>query len=317
MFRQGTRTLQTHIASRVSALPDFEAHAHSPQRRQAHNSAKLPFHQGTNTVNRQSRIYSEIDDPFVGPTPISLRGKQPHLRRSSDEAPIRDFNSVRTVRSHTGTEMSGVSYAKPNFERAMNEAAIDEIVQALSPERKYDLFHALSTTPKGVNRSTSTRANVTNMVKSLCQPVQQQTRAESLFHLPPISTESHHASTTTGNLLASRYATVPLISSSTLTPQHYGLMNGLRSSLDPLLPNRFNYVSATDPESEPNKSLTEPRPRSSSNASKRKRFDSPSTATPVEPCKLPSMSTSPCKKASETPIDFHESPAEGGVILGD
>lgn len=83
------------------------------------------------------------DDPFLvelhSGTTKPYQNKQ--TRSTSHDLSMPDY---RSAESRALTDMSGVSYNKLDFERQVNNAAVDEIVKALSPTKQEQLLKALS-----------------------------------------------------------------------------------------------------------------------------------------------------------------------------
>ena len=85
-----------------------------------------------------------VEDPFLVPSQPSsnsklFQRKQP--QSSSHDVPMSDYGSGE---SRAVTDMSGVSYNRLDFERQVNNAAVSEILKALSPVKQSQLFSALS-----------------------------------------------------------------------------------------------------------------------------------------------------------------------------
>lgn len=119
---------------------DFQAHAHSPQGSIKHNTQQQTTalngsHPSTSWSGSQARTLSP-DDPFIGPS-MSFFGRR--QQTSSGDISMLDYSA-----SKRGSEMSGVSIAKPAFLEQVNRANIDELVQALTPSKRAALLDALS-----------------------------------------------------------------------------------------------------------------------------------------------------------------------------
>lgn len=87
------------------------------------------------------------EDPFMGPSRAigsSKRATQAPARSTSHDVSMEDYISSKSSHSAIYTEMSDVCYPPKDFEKTMNEAAIEEIVKALSPVRRSQLLRALS-----------------------------------------------------------------------------------------------------------------------------------------------------------------------------
>ena len=85
-----------------------------------------------------------VDDPFLVPSQPSSNPKlfqRKQAQSSSHDVPMSDYGSGE---SRAVTDMSGVSYNRLDFERQVNNAAVSEILKALSPGKQSQLFNALS-----------------------------------------------------------------------------------------------------------------------------------------------------------------------------
>jgi hypothetical protein len=163
------------IGSRVFGIPGHEAHSHSPQRLppiasrskqlsasdkyqkvfdpQNHSSFQPgPSGKGSDVAGlkdmatQQPIVGKDLlpdDDPFISShqSPAAIQQWRSMLRSTSRDVSMPDYTSNRSI---FNTEMSGVSVERANFEQQVNEANPDEIVQALSPARREQLFKALS-----------------------------------------------------------------------------------------------------------------------------------------------------------------------------
>ncbi|OCT44102.1 hypothetical protein CLCR_00592 [Cladophialophora carrionii] len=163
------------IGSRVFGIPGHEAHSHSPQRlppiasRSKQLSANDKYQKVLDPQNRSSfqpgpsgkgfdldglkngsreqhlvgRAVFQDDDPFVSShqSPAAIQQWRSMLRSTSHDVSMPDYTSNKSV---FNTEMSGVSVERASFEQQVNEANPDEIVHALSPARREQLFKALS-----------------------------------------------------------------------------------------------------------------------------------------------------------------------------
>ncbi|EXJ64638.1 hypothetical protein A1O7_00975 [Cladophialophora yegresii CBS 114405] len=162
------------IGSRVFGIPGHEAHSHSPQRlppiasRSKQLSANDKYQKVLDAQNRSSfqagpsgkgfdlnglknvsteqhivgRVLLQDDDPFVSShqSPAAIQQWRAMLRSTSHDVSMPDYTSNKSV---FNTEMSGVSVERASFEQQVNEANPYEIVQALSPARREQLFQAL------------------------------------------------------------------------------------------------------------------------------------------------------------------------------
>jgi hypothetical protein len=167
-----------------SIIPDHDAHAHSPRRSSLLDYANAQMHcyndprecayrgcthprhfaspqhqlqqkptpspmyasnmMPTYTYTQGTRnTPGTVDDPFLVE---SYSGNaKPYLhkqtRSSSHDVSMPDY---RSAESRALTEMSGVSYNRLDFERQVNNAAVEELVKALSPTKQEQLLKALS-----------------------------------------------------------------------------------------------------------------------------------------------------------------------------
>ncbi len=158
------------IGSRLPPVPGHEAHSHSPRRTAGAINGGRPSSEEmeafqkllnvqtfsdlqSDPINRsaaftalrkfspESRESSaDCEDPFLSAAPVSTRQCRAQLRSSSHDIPMLDYTSNN---SGAPTEMSGLSFPGADFLKHMNEANPQEIIQALSPERKEQLFKAL------------------------------------------------------------------------------------------------------------------------------------------------------------------------------
>lgn len=95
-----------------------------------------------------------VDDPFLVPAQtsgISKLFQRKQTQPSSHDVSMPDY---RSGESRAVTEMSGISYNRVDFEKQMNNAAVEEIVKALSPTKQSELFKVLSP-PNKATRSGS------------------------------------------------------------------------------------------------------------------------------------------------------------------
>lgn len=140
--------LQKLAASFVKRV-DPDAHAHSPTKATIPSSDHQHVFQsksrsGTPTLPiaadgwslRTTVTGESSDDPFVDSK--SHHRSQSHYRAGTDLSMRGDGHSLQS------SEMSGVSIARPNFERQLEQANIQEILQALSPKKRNALLQALS-----------------------------------------------------------------------------------------------------------------------------------------------------------------------------
>lgn len=78
----------------------------------------------------------------MGPTPSSAYRWRSQMRSTDESMP--DCPSIGREHTRSGTEMSGVDWPRRDFQKHIDEAAIDEIIRALSPSKKDQLLSALS-----------------------------------------------------------------------------------------------------------------------------------------------------------------------------
>ena len=172
------------VGTRLPGNTGYEAHTHSPQRlasgdagknfqglltseiagppaylsRSQEMSIKASSSQPNGLVS--ARTLSRDEDPFMGLGSASNQWRSKARSNSTDET-MPDFESNSLGHSRASTEMS-VMWPKRDFQRHMDEAAVDEIVQALSPEKRDQLMEALSP----VDRSSSGIAPPSNTPKT-------------------------------------------------------------------------------------------------------------------------------------------------------
>lgn len=78
----------------------------------------------------------------MGPSSAGNQWRTKSRSNGTDES-MPDYLSTGTGHRRTSTDMS-VQWPRRDFQRHMDEAAVDEIVQALSPEKRDELLDALS-----------------------------------------------------------------------------------------------------------------------------------------------------------------------------
>ena len=121
----------------------------SPSHQTLHPIGHTGLHQSRWASNDASarndidHVLRAQEDPFMGP-PLApaIRGRQ--TRSSSHDISMEDYVSSKSTHSRAHTEMSGVTYPPKDFGKTMQEAAIEEIIEALSPVKRDQLFRALS-----------------------------------------------------------------------------------------------------------------------------------------------------------------------------
>lgn len=148
----------------MSGRDSFDFHAHSPQRTISTHAGYVQIgHASGSTAARRTLLgdglstlpsaptppvhsttaLSNGDDPFMGPSSAVSRW-QGQTRSGSTDETMPDYASGAAPHRRTSTDMSGVSWPRRDFQRHMDEAAIDEIIEALSPEKRDRLKEMLS-----------------------------------------------------------------------------------------------------------------------------------------------------------------------------
>ena len=89
-----------------------------------------------------ARALTRDEDPFMGPSSAGTQWRTRTRFNGTDES-MPDYLSTGTGHRRTSTDMS-VQWPRRDFQRHMDEAAVDEIVEALSPEKRDELLDALS-----------------------------------------------------------------------------------------------------------------------------------------------------------------------------
>jgi hypothetical protein len=163
MDSQRSATRSDPIETQTSRVSGYEAHSHSPQRLPPIASrgkdcvvdsadAKTQGPQSSafgllkNTPGSHKVISTALvqeDDPFVSSrqSPNDVQRWRAMLRSTSHDISMPDYVSKKST---APTEMSGISFTRSGFERQVNEANPQEIVDALSPRRQEELLRALS-----------------------------------------------------------------------------------------------------------------------------------------------------------------------------
>lgn len=153
------------LSTRVPSVTGHEAHAHSPQRsainredvwtriatRADQSHKEYPFRTGVAASSRfgsqvlptTSNALSGTNDPFIAPAPESSLGWRSATRKFSTDESMPDYVSHGTDSSRADTDMS-INWPRRDFQRHMDEAAVEEIIEALSPTKKGQLLNALS-----------------------------------------------------------------------------------------------------------------------------------------------------------------------------
>lgn len=91
-----------------------------------------------------------VDDPFLVPSHPSNNSKMFQRKQTQPSSHDTSMPDYRSRESRAVTDMSGVSYNRLDFERQVNDAAVEEIVKALSPLKQIELFKALSPPSKSI-----------------------------------------------------------------------------------------------------------------------------------------------------------------------
>jgi hypothetical protein len=156
------------IARRPPGASEHDAHAHSPQRSAiahladniSHSRADAaayrlypirnpPISMRTSAAHPSTfgpgGALSNSDDPFMGPSSAGARLRL-QVRSNNTDDTMPDYVSAGDGHSRAATEMSGIAWPRRDFQRHMDEAAVDEIIDALSSEKREQLIEALSPT---------------------------------------------------------------------------------------------------------------------------------------------------------------------------
>ena len=160
MFQNNHRR-STNQGSRALSANAHLAHSHSPQagfNTSGNTSDSFPpsyrrisLRGGPDSGPRPASQRSSLrpanalvggEDPFMGPTPSSTARWRSQMRSTNESIP--DLPTSRNEHNRTETEMSGVDWPKRDFQKHIDEAAIEEIIRALSPSKKDQLLNALS-----------------------------------------------------------------------------------------------------------------------------------------------------------------------------
>jgi hypothetical protein len=119
---------------------------------------------------------SNGDDPFMGPSSAVSRWRGKVSHSTDDSMP--DFEHTTSSHTRGSTDMSGVSWPRRDFQRHMDEAAIDEIIEALSPAKRNQLKEVLSPSESigsGLNAPSNTPK--TASASKLPSPIMQHAEA--------------------------------------------------------------------------------------------------------------------------------------------
>jgi uncharacterized membrane protein len=166
------------IENRSNRTTMFDSHAHLAQATAGVNASQLAvgYASGPGETGRPSPsdgihplppaptlplhsvpALSNGDDPFMGPSSAVSRWRGKVSHSTDDTMP--DFEHVDSSHTRGSTDMSGVSWPRRDFQRHMDEAAIDEIIEALSPEKRNQLKEVLSpaeSSSSGINAPSNT-----------------------------------------------------------------------------------------------------------------------------------------------------------------
>jgi hypothetical protein len=125
-------------------------HFASPQHQNQGRPAPSPMFAGNmmppayayNPGGRQAA--GTVDDPFLIPSQPLNSSKLFHRKQTQTSSHDISMPDYRSRESRAVTDMSGISYNRLDFERQVNDAAVEEIVKALSPMKQIELLKALS-----------------------------------------------------------------------------------------------------------------------------------------------------------------------------
>jgi len=130
-------------ASTTPTTTDYDAHAHSPQRPNTAGAMhqSRPVHQKANLISMHSagtwsRKPTPSEDPFID----SAQGKVLHPKKKTNT----DISMTDAKPSRDQSEMSGVAMQEPDFQQQVNQAAVEELIRALTPTKRNALLNALS-----------------------------------------------------------------------------------------------------------------------------------------------------------------------------
>jgi len=254
----------------------FDAHAHSPQ--QPNCSATT---QRVNPANRKASLISmhsagtwtrklaSSDDPFVDPT---QRVKMAPKRKTNTDVSMTDASVSRDQ-----SEMSGVAMQQPDFQQQVKQAAVEELIRALTPTKRNALLNALSPSKQPDAVTPSMRGGTVKLVPhNLTRPVktlEPTLRSQSANGSRKTSSDSRRS--VSGQSTAMSWDEAPTLGD---------LWSGNSNELSSLLPSIQS---------------SEMRRRSDSIGSKRKRSMSPmalGSTVGDTLAHVKGMSTSPCKK---------------------
>lgn len=291
MFQKSATPVSTPAAN------NFDAHAHSPQR--PNTSAAMgqgkPVAQKANLISMHSagtwiRKPTASEDPFVDPT----QNTTVHSKRKTNT----DVSMTDASISRNQSEMSGVAMQQPDFQQQVHQAAVEEIIRALTPTKRNALLNALSPSKQPDTAIANIRGGTVkpaphNRVQSM-KVFEPALRPQSADGSRKSSSGSRRS--ISGQSTSMSWDETPTLGdlwSGNSNNEFPGLLPSIRSS--------------------------ETRKRSNSIGSKRKRSPSPVTLEPTAGdtlTTLKGMSTSPCKKtpspAKEDTIEVNIQGRTGG-----
>lgn len=222
-----------------------------------------------NTPGMPSNAFVGGDDPFMGPTPSSAYRWRSQMRSTDESMP--DCPLSEPARSKSGTEMSGVDWPRRDIQKHIDEAAIDEIIRALSPSKKDQLLSALSPGKSSDNAGLMPPSNTPLTAEASKQPMPEVDPTEKNTPIKhPVDVIAGRAESIQGIRLGtaentSRPRTRSNTSSSVLAVLEQGIIRrSTRSKSSTTIKNVAENVDLN-------------RERSSSRSSKRKRSTSPMT----------------------------------------
>lgn len=290
---------QPPLSTRLSSLTGHEAHAHSPQRSAPRrddvwdriaSKADLSYRGFVSRLDPAtdhrfggmhpvqagtSNALSGSNDPFIAPPPDSSIGWRSARKTSTDES-MPDYMSYGTDNSRAETEMS-ITWPRRDFQKHMDEAAIEEIIDALSPAKKVQLLSALSpgtTSSSGVQAPANTPNSYVNKQDSS----NEETPKEGLCNAA--SGNSGSAKTISTRASFHQASTRNMMTRSTKPATPYG--------------------------TEELETLRSRRGRSSSGSSKRKRSHSPEADKAKRDLKLDPTPPMMLQRTKRTPLSMDE-----------
>lgn len=273
----------------IPPAASFDAHAHSPQRQTTPTAMQQgkQVNQKANLISMHSagtwiRKPTSSEDPFVDPA----QNMAVHPKRKTNT----DISMTDASVSRNQSEMSGMAMQQPDFQQQVNQAAVEEIIRALTPMKRNALLNALS--PSKQPGAVAAAADGRGGTVKLAPYNRAQSRRTFQPTLRPRSANGSRKSSSDSRRSISSQST---IMSWDETPTLGDLWSGNSNNEFPgLLPSIQS---------------SQIRERSNSIGSKRKRSLSPVNLVPTADDTLADvkgMSTSPCKKTT--------SPVKEGTI---